>query len=576
MRLQKLNKQTIACLCLSLLIVSGDASAEASPHRLQKEETFSPSDFAAGPARDIEAEFAATQSALKRKQPIEIDLDAALERAQPVTRDNTAGANEHEISIAQIRAMALRNNLSLQIANIDPLIAETRVGEERAKFDNIIFANVVRSNESIPTVGGDIVKFSSTNPALDNEEVKLSKIEQDISYLDGDVGLAIPLRTGGTVKLSTPFERKKTGGELGTDEYRRATRFSISQPLLRGAGVTVNEASIRVAEFEKQAVDAQTRLQSIRVLSMMDKAYWEVYAAWAELDVRHQQYDNASQNLVMVRRRVEEGLSARIEASRAEIGVADRIEGLIVAKTDLKLSQRQLRFMLNDPDFPLDSTVNLVPATPPSLLNYDFDREKLVAEAMANRLELLNLELRLAADLKNIEYLENQTLPLFTLDYSYGALSASSDTLGQAYHNPFDNRFNRWSIGLRFELPMTNEARRMQLQRAVQQRLQRLTTKTLQELTVEREIHDVLDQLEQNWQRILAARQQVILAGLNYEAELRQFQEGLRTMTEVVEMLSTLGESQIKEIRAIKDYQVSLIDLAYATGTLLGYSRVEF
>ncbi|HYD33435.1 MAG TPA: TolC family protein, partial [Methylophilaceae bacterium] len=75
---------------------------------------------------------------------------------------------------------------------------------------------------------------------------------------------------------------------------------------------------------------------------------------------------------------------------------------------------------------------------------------------------------------------------------------------------------------------------------------------------------------------IIAARQQVILAGVNYEAELKQFREGLRTMTEVLEMLTRLGEAQIKEVRAIKDYQVSLIDLAYATGTLLGYSRVEF
>lgn len=569
------TKHIIVGTYLSLLTCSL-AFAEVAIDRLQQEETFTPSDFATGEPRDLDAESAAAQSALKQKQPIRIDLEAALARAKPVTRDATAGANERQISIAETRAMALRNNLSLEIASIDPLIAETRVGEERAKFDNIIFANVKRSNESIPTIGGDIVKFSSLNPELDDEQVKLSKIEQDITYLDGDLGLTIPLRTGGTVTLSTPFERKRTGGELGTDEYRRATRFSISQPLLRGAGVAVNEASIRVAEFEKQAVDARTRLQSIRVLSLIDKAYWEVYAAWAELDVRYQQYNNANQNLAMVRRRVEEGLSARIEASRAEIGVANRIEALIIAETNLKLSQRQLRLMLNDQDFPLDSTVNLVPVTSPSLVNYDFDREKLVAEAMANRLELLDLELKLAADLQNIVYLENQTLPLFTLDYSYGALSASSDSLGQAYNNPFDNRFNRWSLGLRFELPMTNEARRMQLQRAIQQRLQRLTTKTLQELTVEREIYDVLDQVEQNWQRISAARQQVILAGYNYEAELKQFREGLRTMTEVLEMLSALGESQVKEIRAIADYQASLIDLAYATGTLLGYSRVEF
>jgi outer membrane protein TolC len=125
-------------------------------------------------------------------------------------------------------------------------------------------------------------------------------------------------------------------------------------------------------------------------------------------------------------------------------------------------------------------------------------------------------------------------------------------------------------------MPVTNEARLARLNRAVEQRLQRLSTKTLQELTVKREINDSLDIVEQQWQRILAARQQVGIAGMNYDAELKQFKEGLRTMTEVLEMLTRLGDSQMKEIRAITDYQNALIDLSFATGTLLGYTNVSF
>jgi outer membrane protein TolC len=67
-----------------------------------------------------------------------------------------------------------------------------------------------------------------------------------------------------------------------------------------------------------------------------------------------------------------------------------------------------------------------------------------------------------------------------------------------------------------------------------------------------------------------------VIAGLNYEAELKQFNEGLRTMTEVLETLTRLGEAQIKEVRAVSDYQVSMIDTAYATGTVLGYSNLDF
>ncbi|HRQ04447.1 MAG TPA: TolC family protein [Nitrosomonas halophila] len=510
------------------------------------------------------------------KSKLRIDVHKALSGVTSQMDDREKRSDQHNLSIPEIRKIALENNLSLKIANIEPVIAETAVGEERAKFDNIIFANANLRHLDAPGIGGDNVKLSSSNPLLNDQRVKLSLEPQKLEQLNAEAGIAIPLRTGGVVTLSSPIERKITKGQLDSDEFRSALRFSISQPLLRNAGIAVNEASINIAHYERRAVDMRTRLQSIRVISIIDKAYWELYAAWAELDVRRQQYDLANQNLAMVQRRVDEGLTAAIEISRAEIGVTDRVESLIIANTKLKLNQRQLKFLLNDQTYTIDSDIHIVPTTTPTLLYYNLDRKQIASLALDGRLELLELELRLAADLTRIEFLENQTLPLFTLDYSYGALSNSRGSFSQTYEDAINNRFNDWSIGLRFELPMTNEARRMQLQRAVQQRIQRLTTKTLQEQVVLREIYDVFDQVEQNWQRILATRQQVILAGINYEAELKQFKEGLRTMTEVLEMLTLLGEAQIKEINAVRDYQAALIDLAYATGTLLGYSRVEF
>lgn len=578
----------ILLLMLCQAVIAGDAQpgdyASRAKQRLEYEEAFSMEKFSKGTSKSLNEALEESQKALKNNKPsLKIDLKRAMSETAMAsdvvvkTATEALGKNERKISIADIRAIALENNLAIKIATIEPVIAETVVSEERAKFDNIIFANVKYSRKDSPQISGDVVKFKYANPALDDPSpVNLSLQPQVTDFLEGVAGIAIPLRTGGTVKLSSPFENKKTSGILGSDEYRSALRFSITQPLLRDAGISTNEASINIAQFERQAIDLKTRLQSIRVISIIDKAYWSMYATWGELDIRRQQYEYASQNLAMVRKRVEEGLTAAIEINRAEIGVADRVESLIVAKTNLKLSQRQLKFLLNDKDYNLSSPVIFIPTTLPTLVSYDFDREKLVEQALGGRLELLELELKLAADLTKIDYLENQTLPLFTLDYSYGALSGSGGNFGKTYGDVLDNRFNDWSIGLRFELPMTNEARRAQLDRAVQQRLQRLTTRTLQEQTVRREIYDVLDQEEQNWQRILAARQQVVLAGMNYEAELKQFNEGLRTMTEVLETLTRLGEAQIKEIRAVTDYQVSLIDLAYATGTLLGYSRVNF
>ncbi len=404
--------------------------------------------------------------------------------------------------------------------------------------------------------------------------MKLSILEQQKRSAQVEAGIKIPLRTGGTVTLSSPLENKVSRGLFDSDEYRSALTFSISQPLLRNAGRDVNEASIRIAEYSERASELNTRLQSIRIIAMVDKAYWALYQAWGELDVRRQQYELASQNLDMVKTRVQEGLSAAIEMNRAEIGVADRLDALIIAETNVKLAQRQLSMLMNDIS---DTGTNLIaPSTEPSLLKYEFNRAKLLEDALAGRLEILAQEVQLAADQARIGYLENQTLPLFMLDYQYGALSNTQNNFNNVYQNLFNGQFSDWSIGLKFEMPLNNGVRREQLERAVLQRNQRLATKEMQVLTVKKEIFDALDYVEQNWQRILAARQQVIVAGVNYQAELKQFNEGLRTMTEVLETLTRLGDAQLKELRAVTEYQVALIDTAYATGTLLGYSKLDF
>lgn len=560
-----------ALLMTALLSSQAIHAEELKPSvklRLQKSEGLSLEEYSA-PSTSLEDSL---EKQKKSNQAIKYDIKEIVKE----TTSTRESAKNVQLSIAEIRASALKNNLSLKIAEAEPRIAETRVSEERAKFDNIIYANLKYGEQDLPSTSGDRVTFSSTNAELNKETVKLTRLNQKLESIEGELGIAVPLRTGGELKISSPFENKDKSNPFGSNEYRTGLRFSISQPLLRGAGVAVNEASIEIASYDQQATEARARLQSIRVLAMIDKAYWALNQAWTDLDIRRQQHELASQNLAMVKLRVKEGLSAAIELNRAEFGVTDRLEQLIVANTNLKLAQRQLKFLLNDENYPIGSEVGFSPTTPPTLVQYAFDREKLVSQATANRLELLETELKLAEDATRIDLLKNQTLPLFSLDYSYGALSNSANSLSNAYGNTLDGDFNDWYLGFKFEMPVTNEARLARLNRAVEQRLQRLSTKALQELTIKREINDSLDITEQHWQRILAARQQVGIAGMNYDAELKQFKEGLRTMTEVLEMLTRLGDSQMKEIRAITDYQIALIDLSFATGTLLGYTNVSF
>ena len=105
-------------------------------------------------------------------------------------------------------------------------------------------------------------------------------------------------------------------------------------------------------------------------------------------------------------------------------------------------------------------------------------------------------------------------------------------------------------------------------------RLQSLASREQRDLAIRQEVFDAVDALEQDWQRILAARQEVILAGRTYQAEKRQFELGLRTSTDVLEAAGRLAFAQIREIRALSAYEISQIDIAFASGALIGRDRV--
>jgi outer membrane protein len=478
------------------------------------------------------------------------------------------------LSVAELRLETLRNNLDLDVVFMEPGLAQTLVGEEVAKFDATIFGGVAYTRKNPPRLDSDLVEFTSAADGLNKAVVKLTKLEQTTEALSIDIGVEVPLPTGGKLKLRNTFDEANKLSPHRFEQYVSGTKFSFSQPLMRGAGVAANTTSIRLARLNAQAVNATTKLIAIRVLAGAEKAYWRVYGSYRMLDVRTQQYNLAFDNLEMVRARAAQGLSPTIDIIRAEVGVASRLEGLIVAETNLRIQQRELKRILNMDGVSLDSHTAINTTSPPDLMRLVLDRNRLADAALDNRMELLELELKLAADALKVDYARNRVLPLFVLDFAYGVLDRQG-SFGTAWQGMWDFDNTEVSVGLRGEIPVTNDAREAQLRRAILVRSQRMATRAQRELAIRQEVYDALDMLDQNWQRILAARQNVIVSGVSYEAELKQFDEGLRTMREVLEVLTQLGEAQIREIKAIVAYQIAQIDLAFATGTLLGYAGLD-
>jgi len=274
------------------------------------------------------------------------------------------------------------------------------------------------------------------------------------------------------------------------------------------------------------------------------------------------------------RRKVATGSAPKIEIVRAEAGLASRLEDVITAETALRNREWVLKQIMNRDDMPLNSAVSIVTLTEPNPLGLVLDEEAMAEAAIANRMEMVELELHLAIDDINIELARNATLPLVTLDYTY-TTRTQSGTIGGAIGLLANSSSPDHWIGLLATVPLGNEAAKARLRRARLEQIRSLATREQLQLAIRQQVYEAVNGLRQNWRGILAAAQGVTAAYRNYKVEQSQFQLGLRTSTDVLYAATGLADAQLRKIRAFIEYEIAQVNLARATGTLLGYGQIQ-
>jgi hypothetical protein len=203
----------------------------------------------------------------RRLRQIEtLELQEAKDEEQDRADVNEVPAKELELTLEQCRALTLENNLDLKVQLINPAIAAERVSEQEAAFEAAFFSNLTYAKTDTPVA-----------TTLD-----IAGSQVDYSY--ADLGVRVPLRTGGTITFDLADNRTKTDSIFSTfnPSYSSDFSVSISQPLLRGAGNRANTYAIRIAKYERQITDARTKLELIRVIAAVDRVYWRLYAARKE------------------------------------------------------------------------------------------------------------------------------------------------------------------------------------------------------------------------------------------------------------------------------------------------------
>ena len=472
-------------------------------------------------------------------------------------RDRFLNTERVDLTVEEARAATLANNLDLTVSLIAPTLDVERVNEEQGRFDALLFANARYADQ-------------------DDAAVLETESNQAKTWFVNP-GLRVPLRTGGQAEIRTPVSRAETDNQFQplNPAYTSDIELSLSHNLLRGAGRRANTLAIKVADLDRQQSEARAKLEIITQLANADRAYWRLYAARQALDVRARQLDVAREQLGRAERRFKAGAVAEVEVARAQSGLADRLRDIVVSQNNVLLTQRELKQRMNMPGLDVGTEQYVITVTDPIPLYYELDSNVLAAEAMSGRMELLELELQIATDEAVEAVRRNDALPLVTADFLY-RLNGLGPEFDEAVEVAFENEFEDWQFGLNAELPIGNTQRKAAVQQAVLTRLQRLASREARRQVIRQQVLDAVDNINSGWQQILAARQAVALNERTLRAEESLFENGRSTTTDVLDADARLADARLRDIQAVVEYQVAQVDLALATGTLLGASKIEW
>src|SRR5690606_40589598 len=181
----------------------------------------------------------------EEQEQAQTDLPSTLPATQP--------AAERPVTLADVREMALRHNLELEIVRLDPLIASEDLQSERAAF-YAVFTTIATYSWLDQPVGGRVV----------GGQVVGSRIER-ASIVPG---IAQPLRSGGTLEATLPLERLENETNFGDPDepdtsYESDFRLQFTQPLAEGYGQDATALGIRLATAALGQAQVRRKLEVI-------------------------------------------------------------------------------------------------------------------------------------------------------------------------------------------------------------------------------------------------------------------------------------------------------------------------
>lgn len=472
------------------------------------------------------------------------------------------------VSLKDAVIEALEHNLDITISR---QTKESRLADiiiEQAKFDPTFSLNGT-FNRTVNPLNRPVFGFSG---AALNE---IQTFDQRTHQLTFD--LTQNLSTGGNYDLNYSPQRSNVSGPttfLFNPSYTGGLALTLTQPLLRNAGVEINKTFIKIAQNNATVERHVFADRVMSVIATVEQNYWELVFANENLKVAQAAWKAAQELLASNRAKAKAGVMSIVDVLQAEAAVASRVEQILVAEKAIRDQEDQLRRLLVPGAEELREEVHLIPTDRPEKVLEPLSLQEAIDTAMELRPEILQAGKNVETSDLNVKFAKNQLLPTLSLQGTMGLAGLGAD-YGDSFNRNFNGDFYNYGAGLVLSYPIGNRSAVSSYnKRQLEQRNAQVSLENVRQLIVVG-VREAVRRVQTDFKRIETTRSARIMAEKQLQAEQERLKVGLSTTRFVLDFQRDLATAQGNELRAIVDYNKSLSNLDRQKATTLETYEIE-
>ncbi len=417
------------------------------------------------------------------------------------------------------------------------------------------------------------------------------------------------MATGGSVGIThlTGYTQNDAPANLFDSLWNTTFIGSISQPLLQGAGTEYNQIAgprhspgifngVLIARTNTDIALADLEGAVRTYLLDLERAYWELYYAYHDLDARiaarnaaleiwrdaakklevgigadRESEARASEQYYLLQAQVENSLSGSLSVGGSATGQST--SGVYVA-------ERRLRWLLG---LPISDNRLIRPSSDPPPAEIVFDWKDSLTEALARRVELRKQKTVIKRREMELVASRNFLKPKLDLVGLYAQQGYGKDLLGPQSTDPVNNAYGNLTssshshfsvLGLQYSQPIGNRIGHTQVRNAELQLARERAILAEQELQVAHELSNAIAEAERAYALTRTTYNRRAAAEEQWVETTNKYKGGLLALDAVLDAQRRLADAGSGYYRSVVEFNRALAEVHYARGTLLDYDGV--